>query len=146
MIRHMRAILILTISALLLSACGNRWERPEAWTSPDGTLQAIAEYKGSAACCSDHSRLRFVEHAKGTLEENPDVVVEVTGARLKGHWEGNDRLIVEACGATAYEVTSRVLRRGLFQADGLEDAIRIDVISLPATERDGELYCAPNSN
>lgn len=142
MILRVRGIWILAASAFFLFACGDRWEREETWISPDGRLQAVAEYKGSAACCSDHSRLRLVERARDTLEENPDIVVEAANARLISHWESDDRLIVEACGATAFEVTSRVFRRGLLQPDGSEDAIRIDVISLPATERDGKSYCA----
>ena len=142
MISVLRGACIFAASTLLLSACGNRWEREEASISPDGKVQAVVEYKGSAACCSDHSRLKLVERSGGTFEEEPGIVVEATNARLKAHWESKDRLIVEACGATAYEATSRVFRKGVLRPDGSEDAIRIDVISLPATERNGKSYCA----
>ena len=59
------------VSLLLLTGCGPEWEREAVSRSPDGRLLAVVEYKGAAACCSDHSRLRLVEQTKGTLAEEP---------------------------------------------------------------------------
>jgi hypothetical protein len=132
---------------LLLSGCGADWERQTSTKSPDGKLQAVVEYNGSAACCSDHSRLRLLELAKGTLrEEDPGIIVEVTRANLRPHWEGDDRLIVEACGATNYEVTARLYRKKITLSDGSENAVRIDVISIPNTSRNGTAYCAASGS
>ncbi len=132
---------------LLLSGCGPDWERQASAKSPDGKLQAVVEYKGSAACCSDHSRLRLVELSKGTLyEETPGIIVEVTRAKLRPHWDGDDRLIVEACGATNYEVTARAYRKEIMLSDGSENAVRIDVISIPNTLRNGSVYCAASGS
>lgn len=130
------------VSWLLLTACGAEWEREAVSRSPDGRLLAIADYKNSPACCSDHSRLRLQELSPGTLDEEPGIVVEVTRAKLRPHWESNDRLVAEACGATNYEATSRVYRRDITRPDGSESAVRLDVISVPNTIRNGRVYCA----
>jgi len=127
---------------LLLSSCGADWQQETVSKSPDGKLQAVVEYKGSPACCSDHSRLRLLELTEGTLNEPPGIVVEVTRAKLQPHWETNDQLVVEACGATNYEVTARLYRREITRSDGSENAVRLDVISIPNTKRNGTIYCA----
>ena len=130
------------LAGLLLSSCGADWERESVAKSPDGRLQAVVEYMGSAACCSDHSRLRLVELSDEALDEPPGIVVEATRATLRAHWENNDQLIVEACGATNYEVTARLYRREIMRSDGSENAVRLDVISIPDTKRNGIIYCA----
>lgn len=128
-------------SLLLLTGCGAEWESEAASRSPDGRLLAVIEYKGSAACCSDHSRMRLLERTKGTLAEKPGIVVEVTRAKLRAHWESDDRLLVEACGATKYEATTRLYRQDVTRSDGSESALRLDVISIPDTQRNGKVYC-----
>lgn len=130
---------------MFLYGCGsNSWERQTSVRSPDGDLAAVVEHKNSAACCSDHSRLRLVELSEDTLDETPGVVVKATRARLQAHWKNNDRLIVEACGATNYEVTARVYRKDIMLPDGSENAVRIEVVSIPDTTHNGQVYCASN--
>ncbi|MFC4254972.1 hypothetical protein GRI97_06015 [Altererythrobacter xixiisoli] len=130
------------LTLFLLSGCGaNKWEQQAVVPSPDHTLKAAVEYKDAAACCSDHSRLRLSETSKGTLREDPGIVVEVTNAQLVPHWESNNRLIVEGCGATEYEAITRIYRQEATLADGTENAIRIELISIPDTIRNGVAYC-----
>jgi len=127
---------------VLVSGCGSAdWEQQSSADSPDKRLRAVVDYDDAAVCCSDHSRLRIVELSEGALDENPEVVVEATRARMRAYWETNDRLIVEACGSTEHNVTSRLYRQGILRADGSEDAVRIDVISIPNTVRNGRVYC-----
>lgn len=127
-------------AAVCLSACG-KWHQQSAYTSPDGRVSAVVEYKGSAACCSDHSRLRLVNASNGMLTD-PSVAVEVTRASIKPHWVSDDLLIVEACGATNISAQSRLLREPVVNEDGSMNAVRVEVVTSPLVLVSGASFCA----
>ena len=131
--------ILVALAILPLAACG-KWAETERVSSPDKKLEAVAEHRSSAACCSDHGRVSLLNRHGRTLTES-GVVVEAENARLKSQWEGNDRLLVAACGATWYEVRSQVIREEALRDDGSENAIRIDVVSSPGSTRNGKLVC-----
>ncbi|MDO9487722.1 MAG: hypothetical protein Q7J32_05050 [Sphingomonadaceae bacterium] len=81
---------------------------------------------------------------EGTLSQ-PGIVVEVERGHLTARWETNDRLIVSACDAISYDVKARSFRSALFRADGSEDAVYIDVASLPNTLRNGVSSARPRA-
>ncbi|WP_141395857.1 hypothetical protein [Sphingomonas spermidinifaciens] len=56
------------------------------------------------------------------------------------HWEGNDGLIVQVCGATAYDVKARHSREPAFKHDGTENAIRVEAVAMTAV-RNGRQLC-----
>lgn len=102
----------------------------------------MIEYKGSAACCSDHSRLSLVNATDGTLTD-PGVAVEATNASIMARWASADLLVVEACGATEINAHSRMLREPVVNADGSINAVRVEVITSPIMFRNGASYCSP---
>ena len=128
------------IAAACLSACG-KWDQQSAYTSPDGRVSAVVEYKGSAACCSDYSRLRLANASNGMLTD-PGVAVEVTNASIKPHWVSEDLLIVEACGATNISAQSRSLREPVVNADGSMNALRVEVVTSRLVLVSGASFCA----
>jgi hypothetical protein len=132
-------LLALFVVVLTLTACG-KWEAESTTKSPSGRLDAVAEYKGSAACCSDHSRLSL-QNREGGMLTDPGIAVEATNARLKAHWISDDDLIVEACNATQISVKSRTLREPVVNSDGSINAVRIEVVTAPNTERNGQTFC-----
>jgi hypothetical protein len=82
--------------------------------SPDQKYMAVAEYKDAPASNSDHRRVRLVE-INGTASPSGETVVSSENSdRAVLYWEGNDRLIVEVCGATSYEVKARHFREPTF--------------------------------
>lgn len=141
MSRYRSCILAAT---LLLPGCGE-WQRENAYASPDGKLVAVVEYKGSAACCSDHSRIRLENADGGTLTE-PVLVAEVTRAKARPHWLTDDKLVIEACSASAIEAKTRILREPVVRADGSINAVHIDLVTAPATSLDGETFCVQSAD
>ncbi len=129
---------ITVLSALgLLSGCGNKWEPAGDFPSPDGRYVASFEYKGSAACCSDHLRMMMKNGKAGKLDE-PVLAIEATNARRpKVFWESGRLIVVELCGATEYDIKSRIYRGGNID----EDALRIEAITGDDVERNGKHYC-----
>jgi len=125
---------------LTLTACGKWQPESTSKSSDDGGLTAVIEYKGSAACCSDHSRLSLENGVGGALTD-PGIAVEATNARLKAHWASESELVVEACGATQITANSRMLREPVVNADGSINAVRIEVITASNTQRNGQIYC-----
>ena len=133
------ARLFILAAPVLLVGCGE-WEREGAFPSPDGKLIAVVEYKGSAACCSDHSRIRL-ENAKGGTLAEPILIAEVTRAKVHPHWLGNDKLVIEACAASEIKAQTRILREPIILADGSANAVRVNLVTAPKTSLDGESYC-----
>lgn len=129
---------------LLLVGC-TKWEPKHASPSPDGSMQALVEYKGSAACCSDHSRVSLLNREGGTIAE-PGVVVEASNAAAtRPTWIGPNLLVVELCGATEVEAQSRVLRDPVIKGDGSTNEVRVEVVTAADTVRNGRQFCASTS-
>jgi len=133
------ARLLLLFTPLILAGCGE-WEREGAFPSPDGKLIAVVEYRGSSACCSDHSRIRLENGKSGALAD-PVIIADVTRAKVQPHWLSNDKLVMEACDASKIEAKTRILREPITLPDGSANAVRIDVVTAPATSLDGETFC-----
>ena len=133
---------VLVPLAAILSGCGgNPWEPRAEAVSPDGHVRAVLEYKGSAACCSDHSRLVLTNRDGGTLLE-PGVVVSASRAAGRAPiWISNDLLVVEMCEASEVEVRSQMRREPMTLPDGRTNAIRIEVVTAPNTTWGERVLC-----
>ncbi|MFN5129536.1 MAG: hypothetical protein ACK519_11100 [Sphingomonadaceae bacterium] len=120
-----------------LTGCGNKWEPAGNFPSPDGQYIASFEYKGSAACCSDHLRMTMKNGKVGMLDE-PVLAIEATNTRRpKVFWESSRLIVVELCGATEFEIKSRIYHGGNVD----DDAIRVEAITADDVERNGKQYC-----
>ena len=137
MMRTSRSFLL--AASLLLVGCGE-WEREGVLPSPDGKLIAVVEYQGSAACCSDHSRIRLENGKGGTLAE-PVLIAEVTQAKVQPHWLNNDKLVIEACAASKIEAKTQIRRQPITRPDGTNNAVQVNVVTAPQTFLDGESFC-----
>jgi hypothetical protein len=124
--------------------CGE-WQRVAQVPSPDGRTHAVVESKDLGACCSDHSRVSLVDGPGGSLIE-PGVVVEAANADARATWANNDLLIVEVCRATRIEARSRSLRKRVTKPDGAEDAVRVEVVTVPDTRRGDLLHCSSSGS
>jgi len=138
----MRSPLALGLMMLTVSACGNsEWERTSEALSPDRQYLAIAEYKGAPASNSDHRRVRLVQRNTGASTSGETVVSAANSDRAILYWENDDRLIVEVCGATSYEVKARQFREPSLKENGAENAIRIEAVAAGSI-RNGRQLCA----
>lgn len=135
---RMARLFILAVP-VLLAGCGE-WERTGAFQSPDGKLIAVVEYKGSAACCSDHSRVRL-ENAKGGTLAEPILIAEVTRVKVHPHWISNDELVIEACDASKIEAQTRILREPIILPGGSINAVRVNLVTASMTTLDGDSFC-----
>jgi hypothetical protein len=130
-------LIILLFALCALTGCGNKWEPAGNFPSPDGHYVASFEYKSSGACCSDHVRMTMKNGSAGKLDK-PVVVIEAANVRQpKVFWESSRIVVVELCGATEYDIKSRVYRGG----DVDTDAIRVEAITADDVERNGKRYC-----
>lgn len=70
--------------------------------------------------------------------DKPVVVIEAANVRQpKVFWESSRIVVVELCGATEYDIKSRVYRGGNVDTD----AIRVEAITADDVERNGKRYC-----
>lgn len=124
---------------LLLSGCGE-WEQESSVSAPDDRLIAVVEYQGSAACCSDHSRV-WLENGEGGSLTDRVLIAEVTRAKARPRWVNPDKLVIEACSASEVDAKTRVLREPTVLQDGSINAVHVDVVTAPETVLDGEAFC-----
>ncbi|WP_339704057.1 hypothetical protein [uncultured Sphingosinicella sp.] len=101
----------------------------------------MVEYKKSAACCSDHSRVRL-ENAEGSTLAEPVLAAKITSSKAHVRWINDETLVIEACSATETEVQTRVLREPAIREDGALNAIYVSVVTGAKTILDGETYCS----
>ena len=138
----MRPLLISSLIVFVLAGCNRSdWERTSEEMAPDHQYAAIAEYKGAPASNSDHRRIRLIQSSARSPSTGQVVVSAANANRAVVHWENDDRLIVEVCGATSYEVQARHFRDPPFKEDGEENAIRVEVVSVKS-DRNGRQLCA----
>lgn len=126
---------------IALCSCGE-WTKLAETPSPDGSMKAVIEYMDLGACCSAHTRVSLANAEGGTLLE-PGVIVEAANAgNRRATWVGNDLLMVEMCSATRIRSRSRSFRERVTRPGGGEDAVRVEVVTLPNSNRNGVVYCA----
>jgi len=128
------------MAAMALTGC-SEWEQEHAVPSPDRKLLAVVEYKNSAACCSDHSRVRL-ENAEGVTLAEPVLAAKITNSKVRVRWINDEKLVIEACSATEIEMQTRVLREPATREDGSLNAIHVSVVTGTKTVLDGETYCS----
>lgn len=142
--RMLKSRFMLLAVSLLLSGCGE-WVQESSVSAPDDRLVALVEYKGSAACCSDHSRVWLENGEGGTLTERV-LIAEVTRARARARWVNPDKLVIEACSASEVDARTRVLREPIVLQDGSINAVHVDVVTAPETMHDGVEFCGLNAH
>lgn len=79
-----------------------------------------------------------MKNGKTGMLDEPVLAVEATNARRpKVFWENSRLIVVELCGATEYEIKSRIYHGGNVD----DDAIRVEAITADDVERNGKHYC-----
>jgi hypothetical protein len=111
--------------------------------SPNGHLEAVLEYRDSAACCSDHSRIVVSNRPGGTLAEPGVVVTAARANALAPIWVSDDLLIVQMCEAGDLENVKSQVRRNpvAYNADGSTNALRVEVITAPNVKWGDRVLC-----
>jgi hypothetical protein len=127
----------------VLASCGILpWRVKSEDASPDGRVRATVEYKGSAACCSDHSRLILANGPGGSLIDPGEAVTAANADARTPIWFGNDLVVAQMCGATSVEARSRMLRDPLILSDGRMNFVRVEVVTAPNTRWGDHVLCA----